>query len=236
MNYSAYWDVAAGVWLIASWFGYAAFAKRKARTAKCLLTATRHYQHCWMLQITQREVRIADATSLGVMERMLSFFAATTILLLGGLLTLLLNRSEQAAMAALAHLPFFTPPSEGMWELKVVTLMLMFVYAFFKFTWSLRQLGFTLMMIGGSPLPSAEASVREKYAAHAARLFYLGMNAFNFGLRAYYFALGALAWFVHPLVVVGSTIWVVVLYKREVRSKALEAMEHEIGKPWKPVF
>ena len=60
-------------------------------------------------------------------------------------------------------------------------------------------------------------------------------NAFNFGLRAYYFAMGALAWFVHPLALVGSTIWVViVLYKREFQSKALEAMEHEIGRPWKP--
>ncbi len=234
MNLMAWGDVAAGGWLIAGWFGYAAFAKHKSKTTKCLLTATQYYQLRWMQQVTEREVRIADATSLGVLERMVSFFAATTILLLGGLLTLLLNRSERAAMDALAHLPFFTPPAEGMWELKVVTLMLIFVYAFFKFTWSLRQLGFTLMMLGGSPLPRAEPEERESYAAQAARLFYLGMNAFNFGLRAYYFAMGALAWFVHPLAVVGSTIWVViVLYKREFQSKALEAMEHEIGRPWK---
>ena len=228
MSYTTWWDIAAGVWLVACWFGYAKFARYKARKCKSLLNATRYYQYRWMLQITEREVRIADATAIGVMERTVSFFAATTILLLGGLLTFLMSRTDQA-IQMLSNIPLFVHPARGVWEAKTLFLIFVFIYAFFKFSWSLRQVGFTVMMIGGSPLPKASEIERKEFAAHVARVFYLGMNAFNYGLRAYYFAMGALAWFVNPLLLIASTIWVVVvLYKREFHSKVLEAMVHEI--------
>lgn len=233
MNETILWDIAAGIWLLICWCGYTYFARHKARKAKCLLTATRYYEYRWMLQITEREVRIADATAISILERTVSFFAATTLLILGGLLGFLLNRTEET-LRVLSKVPFFVWPEEGVWEAKTLFLICAFIYAFFKFTWSLRQLGFTIMMIGGSPFPKAPEEQRKYYAAHVARVFYLGMNAFNYGLRAYYFSLGALAWFVNPLFVAVSTIWVVVvLYKREFYSKALDGMEHDLEPlPW----
>lgn len=221
-------DLLAGVWLFIAWFGYAKFARWKAVRCKCLLTATRFYQYNWMRQITEREVRIADATAMGTMERMISFFAATTILLLGGLLSLLFTRSEEA-IQMLSNIPFFIRPAIWVWEAKILALLFIFIYAFFKFSWALRQLGFAIMMVGGSPLPKQPEAERKAFAENSARVFYLGMNAFNYGLRAYYFAMGALAWFVHPLLLLASTLWVVyVLYKREFQSKVLMAMVHDI--------
>ena len=39
---------------------------------------------------------------------------------------------------------------------------------------------------------------------------------FNNGLRAYYFGLAAVTWFLHPYAVFAATVWVVlVLYRRE---------------------
>ncbi len=44
-------------------------------------------------------------------------------------------------------------------------------------------------------------------------------------MRAYYFALAELSWFFHPWAFVVATAWVVlVLYRREFHSKALEIL------------
>ena len=44
-------------------------------------------------------------------------------------------------------------------------------------------------------------------------------------LRAYYFGLAALAWFVHPYCFMAATAWVVlVTYRREYRSHALKIL------------
>jgi uncharacterized membrane protein len=49
---------------------------------------------------------------------------------------------------------------------------------------------------------------------------------FNYGLRAYYFALAALAWLLNGWLFMGSTAWVVfVLYWREFRSQALASIK-----------
>jgi uncharacterized membrane protein len=60
---------------------------------------------------------------------------------------------------------------------------------------------------------------------------YAGEN-FNSGLRAYYFALAALAWFLHPWLMIIGTAWVVaVLYRREFASRTLKAMVVEDTSP-----
>jgi uncharacterized membrane protein len=48
---------------------------------------------------------------------------------------------------------------------------------------------------------------------------------FNQGLRAYYFSLAALSWFVSPwLFMAATTVVVAVLYLREYRSTALQVL------------
>ena len=48
---------------------------------------------------------------------------------------------------------------------------------------------------------------------------------FNAGVRAYYFGLAALGWFLHPWLFMALTGWVVlVLYRREFRSKLLRTL------------
>ena len=55
----------------------------------------------------------------------------------------------------------------------------------------------------------------------------IGLAAYhlNRGLRGYFFALAALAWFLHPAIFAFVSTWVVlVLYRREFRSRALRAV------------
>jgi uncharacterized membrane protein len=50
---------------------------------------------------------------------------------------------------------------------------------------------------------------------------------FNQGLRAYYFALAALTWFLHPtLFMLISALVVYILYQREFKSRTLYALTH----------
>lgn len=220
-------DAIAVGWFLLAWSGYTVYARRKARHTDCLYTATAKYARRWMEQITRREVRIADATALATIERNITFFATSTILILGGLLTIL--GSQEKAMGVLAGIPFAAKPTPGMWELKLMLLIVAFVYAFFTFTWAMRQLNFVTMMVGGNPLPQEEEEERRQFANSTTQMLVLGSSAFNYGLRSYYFCLGALAWFIHPLLFMAATVWVVwVLYRREFESDALLAMLHRL--------
>ena len=101
-------------------------------------------------------------------------------------------------------------------------LVVIFTYAFFKFSWAMRQLGQGATLIGrrrrnrrGAPSSTRRSST------HRAHRFVCGHN-FNNGLRAYYFGLAALAWFLIRAHVI-ATAWVIsVLYAREFRSKTLK--------------
>jgi uncharacterized membrane protein len=103
--------------------------------------------------------------------------------------------------------------------------VLIFVYAFFKFSWSIRQFGLCSILAGATKKPPADA---EQYAVHIDRLALIITFAngnFNNGLRAYYFGVAALAWFLHPvLMIVFSGCVVYVLYEREFRSKTLQML------------
>ena len=92
----------------------------------------------------------------------------------------------------------------------------------------MRQYNFCAVLIGSAPLvdePKVTPAAREAFACSAARVANLAGDAFNLGLRSYYFALALLAWFVHPLLsIVVSLIVVMILYHREFSSRALKGL------------
>lgn len=66
---------------------------------------------------------------------------------------------------------------------------------------------------------------RKAFAARAARVLSLAANQFNLGLRAYYFGMAMLTWFINPwLFMVVSLGVVLILYRREFHSDVLEVM------------
>ena len=74
--------------------------------------------------------------------------------------------------------------------------------------------------------------VAARHAERAATIIGLAAYHLNRGLRGYFFALAALAWFLHPvLFAVGSTWVVLVLYRREFRSRALRVIRGDGGPP-----
>ena len=87
--------------------------------------------------------------------------------------------------------------------------------------WSIRQFNRCAILIGAAPLPhQLDDPSRRAWVRRLGRLNALAGDDFNRGLRAYYFGLALLAWFVHPWAFAATTVWVVaVLYRREFASE-----------------
>jgi uncharacterized membrane protein len=180
-----------------------------------------------MRRVLLRDNRVGDAALIANLERNVSFLASTTILILAGLLTVF-TVSEQIS-SLVSQIPFAISASPLSVQLKVLMLVVIFVYAFFTFTWSMRQYGFCSIVLGAAPMVEEKAvsvGERERYAFYAARVIDLAGLSYNHGLRAYYFALSVLAWFISPYLFFLSTSFVVaVLYRREFKSRSLLALK-----------
>ncbi len=212
-------------WFLLCFHGYMRYARKRSFDTPCLASTLHMYRYEWMKRMLLREMRIADNTAIANLERSVSFFASTTMLILAGLMTIL--GSSEKAIGLVNDLPFVTPASRAEWELKIVVLIVLFVYAFFKFTWSLRQYGFVTIMIGGAPIPAEKAGPEalEAHANRIAKMASMAASNFNIGLRSYYFSIAVLGWFVNPWIFMLSSAGIVaVLYRREFKSSTLKTL------------
>jgi uncharacterized membrane protein len=222
-------DWLALAWFTLAWASYAWYARRVNSSESSLLQVTNRYRFEWLKQATARDPRMIDAVITQTLSSTPSFFCSTTILVVGGLLAIL-GTSDKAA-ELVRDIPFVARTSALIFDIKLMTLVVIFVYAFFRFSWSMRQYTFVSLVIGGMPAPKTFESGehdREAYAARAARLVALAVESFNDGLRAYYFAFAVVGWFVSPLVFVVATAGVlVILYRREFKSDVLAVLQDD---------
>lgn len=217
-------DVAASLFFLLAWAGYAVFADWRAKSVPTLHSAMDGYRRLWMVRMIERDNRMVDVNVMRNLTRSSQFFASTTMLVLGALIALL--GYVQQAQDVVSSLPFTIKASHRLLEIKIMLMVLIFVYAFFKFSWAIRQLGFCSTLVAAAPRQPKDDP--EQYAAEINRIAlvtsYAGTN-FNNGLRAYYFALAAMTWFLHPYLMLIATAWVVyVLYHREFESRTLYAL------------
>lgn len=224
-------------WFFICWVGYTLYARKAALTKRCLASELHNYREYWMQRVMLRDVRVADSTLIANLERNVSFLASTSILILAGLLTVFTVSDQLSEL--ISQIPLAHPATLLSIQLKVGLLVVIFVYAFFTFTWSMRQYGFCSVILGGAPMPD-EGNVtdkeRVKYAFYAARVIDLAGLSYNHGLRAYYFALSVLPWFVSPyLFILSSSFVVAVLYRREFKSRSLRALMHKENKKEHPI-
>jgi len=173
--------------------------------------------------MVERDNRMVDVNIVRNLTRSSQFFASTTLLILGALLALL--GYVQRAADVIAELPFAIEASHRLWDIKILLLVGVFVYAFFKFSWSIRQFGFCSIIVGATAkMPKDPQECASEMASLSLVVSYASGN-FNQGLRAYYFAMAAITWFLHPWLMMVTTVWIVwVLYAREFRSRTLDVL------------
>jgi uncharacterized membrane protein len=226
-------DVGALIWFFGWWAGYARFADWHGKRVPSLLSAMAKYRRDWWVRMIERELRMIDTAIIANLSNSSTFFASTTLLILGGLLALL--GTTEKVSNFVHELPFNRQTPEVLWDLKILLLVSIFVYAFFKFTWSMRQFNMASVLVGAAPKVPREAEDEADFIDRAWRVSHLAAEHFNYGLRAYYFALAAMTWFLNGWMFMGATTWVVfVLYWREFRSPALKSIEPPPGSPIPP--
>lgn len=209
--------------------GYLYYTSLKSVDTPCLAFAMHRFRKQWIRMALLRENRIADTNIVANLERNVSFFASSTLLVLAGLVTLL--SSADAMLGMLQDIPFADQSNKAEWELKVLLLVTLFVYGFFKFTWALRQYGLISVMIGGAPETFLNTPQQEM-SRHVESISLMSSKAsgnFNNGLRSYYFAMAALGWFINAwLFMFLSVMIVLILYRREFKSDTLAIMMDDL--------
>ncbi|WP_341677775.1 DUF599 domain-containing protein [Niveibacterium sp. SC-1] len=212
----------------ACWFGYTWYAERGPASKHGLPGVMFEYRLQWSRQDPSRDIPVTSASLVANLTNSVSFYASTTIYIIAGLLALVGAVEKISSFAA--ELPFAQQASKELLELKLLLLLIVFITAYFKFTWSLRQFNFLCILIGGVPhernLTDPERS--EKFAQRMARVNANAGDEFNRGLRAYYYGIAAMAWFIQPWLFIAMTVGVTaVLYRRDFHSPTLKIVRDE---------
>jgi len=219
-------DAAALIWFVLAWGGYALIHDRQTILGRPnLVAAMEEWRFRWADSMARREVRIVDSQIINGLVQKDAFFASTTILIIAGLVALVGSADKASEFAA--SIPIMAPVTPMTWSIKVGLLAAAFIFAFFKFGWAIRQHSYSAIVVASIPEPAAtgENTVAAERAQRAARLGSLGAKHFNDGVRTYYFAVAVLGWFIHPVVFIVGTTWIVaVLYRRDFRSRALKIL------------
>lgn len=219
--YMDWQEIAALLFFILCWAGYAFFTEKESLSDTSLLAVTNRFRMQWMREMLKRDNRSVDIIMVGNLQRSITFFANTTIFIVAGLMTML-NYHDRAENI-FSSIPFAKPMSSFLWEAKLFVLIIIFIYAFFKYTWSLRQYNYAGIFMSAAPSHNDHKETHEAIIAKGSYLVGNAAKHFNLGLRAYYFGLAALAWFIHPYLFMAATAWVIyVTHRREYRSATLK--------------
>jgi uncharacterized membrane protein len=217
-------DLAAFGWFVVAWLGYRplmSFAGRRRTTINDTMAGVRRV---WMEAMLQRENRMPDAVLIGHVMRTASFFASATVVVIAALLGTF--GSIDRVRTVVEELAPTAAGARSAIELKVGLVLLIIVYGFMAFTWAIRQFNYAVALIGAAPPAPVEAALAQALAADLAELLDLAVQAFNSGIRAYYFALAALTWIVSPLLFMLATAAVaVLLFWRQMGSRTAGVLQ-----------
>ncbi len=218
-------DWLALLWFLCWWLSYHIFSRKHAKENTRLQNLVGTYVDDWARVLQQRELRVIDIGVISNLEKNSTFFASSSLLIIAAVLTAM--SATEKAIDVVSGLPLIEINTPDLWLFKLLILLLIYIYSFFTFTWSIRQYGMASVIMAGAPMPYEEVDVeyRDLYSRSFSRTITLAMHSFVVGLRAYYFSLALLTWFVHPFLFIVAVPWVfAVLYRRDFRSKTLKAL------------
>jgi len=189
-----------------------------------LTTAMNRQREAWMRTMARRDLRMIDTSIMVGLQQGTAFFASSSLIAVGGCFALL--GASDHVLTVLGDLPLSQASSRPAFEIKVLGLITILIYAFFKFGWSYRLFNYCSILVGAVPM-HRDATEGELAAAvrRASHMNVLAGKHFNAGLRAIFFSLGYLGWFVNAVIFVATTlILLAVLIRRQFFSAARRAV------------
>ncbi len=175
------------------WLGYGPLLGLIGRKSGSLNDDMLHVRRIWMQAMTRREMRLVDSQLMGHSINSASFFASTNLLLIAAVAGILFggeSRLQGFAAVGAEDVPL------RMLEGKLALVLICLARGFLDFIWALRQLNYTLALIGAAPEDQRENAA---FGEAAANLINPALASFSQGVRGYYFALAAAAWLFGPL-------------------------------------
>lgn len=208
-------------WFLVAWIGFG-WVVNSGRFGHTLTAAMEDHRRRWMRTMVSRDLRIIDTSIMAGLQNGTAFFASTALIALGGAFTLLSQTDRM--LAVFQDLPLHLPATAAEIEIKIVGLIVIYAHAFFKFGWAYRLFNYASIMVGGVAMTLAHPEARDTALAEAARaaeMQVLAARHFNRGLRAFFFSLGFLGWFLGPLPFLTATSFVLaILLRRQFGAEA----------------
>lgn len=212
------WDWAALAAFVVCWFGYEPFIRRLSHRSGALVTDMTVVRLAWMRAMVRRDMRLMDSQLLGHTINSASFFGSANLILIAAVAGALFGGEALRSATELGVLSRGT--SHVLFEAKLALVIVCLARGFLNFIWSIRQLNYTLALMGAAPEQTSPARA-EAFADAAATVLNPALSAFNQGVRGYYFALASAAWLFGPAYFLVATLGAVgLLGWRQARSRA----------------
>jgi uncharacterized membrane protein len=171
------------------WFAYTYGVPLVERRTPSLSVIMSMQRRRWVANAARRESPL-DAILSGNLMGSVSFLASTSVLLILAIFAAF--GQLPAAMEALQTVGMGADHTTADLQIHLIVMLAIFTLSFFAFTLSLRQFNHFCIMLGA--LDQNRLAAPEEIDAIAS-LNTLAAKNFNNGIRGYYFAVPAVAWF-----------------------------------------
>jgi len=161
-------------------------------------------RRAWVAKIYEENTAIVAVQTLRNITMAASFLTTASVILIGGLISLLLSLPETQHFFLSRERPHITDP---VLALKLINLIVLFLASLFYFSLCVRLLNHIGMLLGAPP-----QSIRDAMGEDAVSFVY-GLYAkagrhYTFGMRSVYFLIPAVLWFIGPSLCILSTVGV----------------------------
>lgn len=222
-------DLGALAFFLIGWVAYTWVVDHSPVSRHGLGARMNRQRAAWMRTLMRRELRMIDTAILAGLQQGTAFFASACIFAIGGCFALL--GAADTIGSVVADLPLDGARSRELIEGKLIGLVAIFAYAFFKFGWAYRLFNYCSILIGAIPMrddAQERPDVAERALARAAEMNLIAGRQFNTGLRAVFFGIAYLGWFIGPLPLFVTTSFVTaILLQRQFLSAARHAVTDE---------
>ncbi|MCB1417734.1 MAG: DUF599 family protein [Notoacmeibacter sp.] len=223
-------DFLAFGYFLAIWFAFTRLVESSLGGRVTLSAAMNRHRADWIRTMARRDLRMIDTSIIAGLQNGTAFFASSSLIALGGVFALMGSPDKVAGIVG-----DITPGQEAdahLVEAKLIGLVAILAYAFFKFGWAYRLFNYCSILIGAVPMRDTFATgddpALDRHVEQAARMNVLAGKHFNAGLRGVFFSIGYLGWFASPLIFALSTTFIAaVLTRRQFFSQARRAAAGE---------
>jgi uncharacterized membrane protein len=213
-------DALAVTLMLVAWSGLGWLIENPPAARPSVSIIMQRYRRDWMRQFVTRQPRIFDATIIDSLRQGTAFFASASMIAIGGGVALMGNPGPVLGLTRdIAH-----TNTAFEFQLRVLPVIAFLANALLKFVWAHRLFGYCSIQMAAVPNDHDDPMAVFR-ADQAAEVNIHAAKNFNRGMRAIYFALGALGWMLGPWGLVVTTLAVATtLARREFASASRQIM------------